>query len=104
MAAARSWPTSSSWVCCCASRTRRPARAVLDDLRANVRRTAVVLLAGFGIIALGLGYWQVWRGADLGQDPSNPRIADERLAQPRGRILDRNDQLLADIQGDKRHY
>jgi len=81
---------------------------VLEDLRANLRRTALVLVACFGIVALALGYWQVWRAADLGQDPANPRVADERVSQPRGRILDRNGEVLADSestpQGTRRHY
>ncbi|HEV7664599.1 MAG TPA: hypothetical protein VGQ62_13755, partial [Chloroflexota bacterium] len=61
---------------------------MLDELRANVRRVAIGLLAGFVVIALALGYWQVWRANDLSQDPANPRVADERLSQARGRILD----------------
>lgn len=81
---------------------------MLDDLRANLRRTAAVLLACFGVIAFALGYWQVWRAADLGQDPANPRVADERVSQPRGRILDRNGQVLAEsestAQSTRRHY
>src|ERR1700687_2790206 len=81
---------------------------MLEDLRANARRTAVVLLACFGVIAVALGYWQGWRAADLGLDPANPRVADERLSQPRGRILDRTGQVLADSestpQGTRRHY
>ena len=81
---------------------------MLDDLRANLGRTAVVLLACFGVIAIALGYWQLWRAADLGQDPANPRVADERLSQPRGRILDRNGKVLADSestpQGTRRQY
>jgi peptidoglycan glycosyltransferase len=81
---------------------------VLDDLRANLRRTAVVLMACFGVIAVALGYWQVWRAADLSQDPANPRVADERLTQPRGRILDRDGQVLAESestpQGTRRKY
>jgi penicillin-binding protein A len=81
---------------------------VLDDLRANVRRTGVVLMIGFGVIAFALGYWQVWRAADLGQDSANPRVAEERLVEPRGRILDRTGQVLADsvatADGEKREY
>jgi penicillin-binding protein A len=71
---------------------------MLEDLRGNVRRTAMVLLACFGVVALALGYWQVWRAADLGQDPANPRVANARQIQSRGRILDRNGQVLADSQ------
>ncbi len=71
---------------------------MLDDLRGNVRRTATVLVACFGIIALALGYWQVVRGADLAQDAANPRVANARASEPRGRILDRNGVVLADTQ------
>jgi peptidoglycan glycosyltransferase len=82
---------------------------VLDDLRRNARRTATTLVACFGVIALALGYWQVWRAADLAHDPANPRVVDERLSQPRGRILDRTGQVLAESnestpQGMQRHY
>ena len=38
---------------------------MLEDLRANVRRTAFALLVCFGVVALALGYWQVWRASDL---------------------------------------
>ena len=81
---------------------------MLDDVRKNVRRAALALVACFGLIAIALGYWQVWRAADLGQDPANPRIADDRLLLPRGRILDRTGQVLAESQttqaGLQRHY
>ena len=81
---------------------------MLDDLRGNARRTALVLLGLFGVIALALGYWQVYRSFDLGQDPANPRVADERLGQPRGRILDRTGAVLASSeaagQGYRRQY
>ena len=77
---------------------------MLEDLRTNVRRTAVALLACFGVIALALGYWQVWRAGDLGRDAANPRVAEEHLVQPRGRILDRTGQVLADSDGARRHY
>src|SRR5438874_2292389 len=81
---------------------------MLSDLRDNVRRTGLALLVCFGVIAVALGYWQVWRAADLGLDPANPRVANERLMLPRGRILDRNGQVLAESQstpeGPRRHY
>jgi penicillin-binding protein A len=68
---------------------------MLDDVRDNARRTARGLIVGFVVIALALGYWQVWRAADLANDDANPRVAQERLFEPRGRILDRNGQELA---------
>ena len=81
---------------------------MLDDLRGNVRRTATALVACFGVVALALGYWQVARGTDLGQDAANPRVANARLLEPRGRILDRNGVVLADTrltdQGPVRQY
>src|SRR3954454_23670490 len=77
---------------------------MLEDLRGNLRRTGTVLLACFGIVALALGYWQVWRANDLSTDLANPRVADQRLTQPRGRILDANGVVLADSDGTRRHY
>jgi cell division protein FtsI/penicillin-binding protein 2 len=67
---------------------------MLADLRANIRRTAHGLVACFAVIAVALGYWQIAR-PDLSADPANPRVAEERLYQPRGRILDRSGALLA---------
>src|SRR5690349_6587308 len=76
---------------------------MLDDVRGNVRRTAYALIACFGVIAAALGYWQVVR-ADLATDGANPRIAEQRRDEPRGRILDRNGVVLADSDGARRHY
>jgi peptidoglycan glycosyltransferase len=75
---------------------------MLDDLRGNTRRVAFALLAGFGLVALALGYWQIVRGADLAQDPANPRVANARTSEARGRILDRNGVVLAE--GTPRQY
>src|SRR3954469_862955 len=94
MVAVLSWPTSSSLVCSCASRTTR-LRHVLDDVRLHIRRTALALLGCFGVVALALGYWQGVRASQLGDDPANPRVAQARLSDPRGRILDRNGEVLA---------
>jgi peptidoglycan glycosyltransferase len=77
---------------------------VLDNVRANVRRTGMTLLACFGVIGAALGYWQVWRAAELGHDAANPRVADARQAEPRGRILDRSGQVLAESNGQQRTY
>jgi peptidoglycan glycosyltransferase len=81
---------------------------MLDDGRGNVRRTSLAIVAGLCLIALVLGYWQVWRAADLGSDQANPRVANARLFQPRGRILDRGGQPLATSettsQGARRRY
>src|SRR6266511_4133518 len=80
---------------------------MLADLRANIRRTALALVGLFGIIAIALGYWQIMR-PDLASDQDNPRVAEERLSEPRGRILDRNGHVLAASestdQGMRRRY
>jgi cell division protein FtsI/penicillin-binding protein 2 len=80
---------------------------VLDDVRANMRRAARALIVGFAIVAAALGYWQVLR-TDLATDSRNPRIVQERLDEPRGRILDRTGQVLAVSEstpdGMRRHY
>ena len=73
----------------------------MDDLRGNVRRVGVALVACFCVVALVLGYWQVVRG-DLAADAANPRVAEQRRDEPRGRILDRNGQVLAESDGPKR--
>src|SRR5579864_2069262 len=75
---------------------------MLDQLRGNVRRAALVLIASFGVLALALGYWQIVRGPDLGRDAANPRVATARSSEPRGRILDRNGVVLAE--GSPRKY
>lgn len=62
----------------------------------------MVLIAGFGILAIALGYWQIVRGPQLSGDAANPRVADARASEPRGRILDRNGVVLAD--GTPRKY
>src|SRR6266498_4019924 len=80
---------------------------MLADLRANSRGTALALVGLFGIIAMALGYWRIMR-PDLASDQANPRVAEERLSEPRGRILDRNGQVLAASestdQGMRRRY
>ena len=77
-----------------------PSSTLSTDVSGAVRRAqrvGLMLLAGFGVIALGLGYWQVAR-TDLARDP---RVAGERLnlkaaRVERGRLLDRNGGVLAE--------
>jgi penicillin-binding protein A len=76
---------------------------MLDELRGNVRRAGVALIGLFGVVAVALGYWQVLR-PDLSTDAANPRVAAARAEQARGRILDRNGQVLADWEEGKRTY
>jgi peptidoglycan glycosyltransferase len=75
---------------------------MLQELRTNVRRLGLALMVGFALVAAALGYWQIVRAPDLGTDASNPRVADARLNEARGRILDRNGVVLAEE--TPRHY
>jgi len=55
-------------------------------------------MAGFMLIAAALGYWQVLGAEDMLQRPTNPRMVEEERRIVRGRILDRNGQVLASSQ------
>ena len=64
----------------------------------QIHRVAFVLLMGYAVVALAVGYWQVVRGPALA---SNPALNAYRIQQnaeriPRGRILDRNGVPLAE--------
>jgi peptidoglycan glycosyltransferase len=64
----------------------------------NVRRVALALTLGFIAVALGLGYWQVFRAPGLLADArynGYRQLAQEKETQ-RGRILDRNGAVLAE--------
>ena len=65
-------------------------------MQRNLARLQLVLLAGFVVVALTLGYWQFFRQDELLARPTNPRIAEEARRVVRGRILDRNGQVLAE--------
>ncbi len=62
-----------------------------------VRELGLALLAGFFVVSLGLGYWHVVR-RDLASEPavSGERLRRESDRVARGRILDRNGQVLAE--------
>lgn len=64
----------------------------------QVRRLSLVVCGGFLLIAVGLGYWQVVAANDVLQRPTNPRLVEEERRILRGRILDRNGEVLASSQ------
>jgi len=66
-------------------------------LIARMRLVGVALLAGFVVLAAGLGYWHVAR-ADLLNDPAvaGARMKLEAIRVERGRLLDRNGNTLAE--------
>ncbi len=61
----------------------------------RVRRLSAAIMAGFLLISVALGYWQVFGADDVLQRGTNPRHVEEELRIMRGRILDRNGEVLA---------
>lgn len=61
----------------------------------HIARLATVVLAGLVLVALGLGYWQLWEAPALAARANNPRPYEEDRRVQRGRILDRNGVELA---------
>jgi peptidoglycan glycosyltransferase len=65
-------------------------------MQRNLERLQLVLLTGFLVVALALGYWQFFRQDDLLTRPTNPRVAEEARRVVRGRIVDRTGRALAE--------
>jgi penicillin-binding protein A len=61
-----------------------------------IERLHALLLLGFAVVALTLGYWQFFRRDELLARDTNPRLAEEELRNIRGRIVDRNGVVLAE--------
>ncbi len=63
---------------------------------ASLRRLSAGLLVIFGLIALSLSYWTLVRGTELVTRDDNPRrvLAEQQIQ--RGKILDRNEVVLAE--------
>lgn len=74
----------------------------------GILRLGTALLAGFLVVAVGLGYWQVLAAGALEARPNNPRTAEAEGRALRGRILDRNGVVLAEnaegAAGQRRQY
>mgnify|MGYP000861095774 CR=1 FL=1 len=62
----------------------------------NIGRVAGFLIGMFALLTVGMTYWSVVRGPELAALPNNARtvLLEEQIQ--RGRILDRNGQVLAD--------
>jgi peptidoglycan glycosyltransferase len=73
-----------------------PAPSHDPELARRAGRLGVIILAGFGLVALTMSFWGVARSAALLAREDNPRLveAEQRLA--RGRILDRRGRPLAE--------
>ena len=61
----------------------------------NIQRLAQFILFGFALIAASLLYWQVARAPGLAAREDNPRLVQAELRVRRGRLLDRNGEVLA---------
>lgn len=71
----------------------------MDELARNIKRVALVPIAGFALLCVFLGYWQVLRGPELRADPHNARAQDRlRMIQP-GRLYDADGELLLGVAG-----
>ncbi|MGH2367317.1 MAG: penicillin-binding transpeptidase domain-containing protein, partial [Chloroflexota bacterium] len=71
----------------------------------QIQRVGLFFLAGFAVLALASGYWQVWRGRTLAAAAGNPRVIEEERRALRGRILDRAGQVLVEsVDGERRAY
>ena len=64
-------------------------------MRSTISRLHSALTVGFVAMALALGYWQFFRRDELLSRTTNPRLAEEEQRIVRGRILDRNGEVLA---------
>jgi penicillin-binding protein A len=70
-------------------------------MQRNLERLQLVLLGGFVLVALTLGYWQFFQQEEILARPTNPRIAEEARRVVRGKILDRTGKVLAQNVLDK---
>jgi peptidoglycan glycosyltransferase len=62
----------------------------------SIQRLGLVLLLGFAVVSVGLGYWQVVRANELLHDETlnAARLYEEEKNIQRGRIFDRNGEVL----------
>ena len=89
--------------CCCASRTRPHAHALLRrKLNPSARHVnATIRRVGIGMLVLFLGlvaqptYLQIVRADDLKNDPNNVRVFLRDYSRPRGLILSADRTILA---------
>lgn len=65
-------------------------------LARRLQRLGVILLIIFSIVAITLTYWAIIRSDSLLARQDNPRLVEAERRVQRGRILDRNDIVLAE--------
>lgn len=88
--------------------TSSPAPSADPGLARRITRLALVFLLVFGVIAGTLAYWSTIRSDALLAREDNPRVIESERRVQRGRILDRNGDVLAESVGAEgrltRHY
>lgn len=62
---------------------------------ATLGRVGVAMSIGFGALAAGAGYWQVWRAAELSSAPDDAAVVAASRRVVRGEITDRDGRRLA---------
>jgi peptidoglycan glycosyltransferase len=78
-----------------ASATRTKVAKGPPRIGGSLLRLAIALAAGYSILAVGLGYWQVVQSQNLSEDPRNPLVVQASRSAPRGQILAADGQILA---------
>lgn len=68
-------------------------------LARRISRLGTVILSLFAIVAVGLSYWGIVRSEVLLAREDNPRLVETERRIRRGRILDRNEAVLAETSG-----
>ncbi len=76
-------------------RARGGPRRRERPLGGRVARLGLAVALAFAGLALGAGYWQVVRGPELARDPSDAAVVAAARSLVRGRILDRDGNVLA---------
>ena len=66
------------------------------SIGANIRGLTLTIAIAFLITSLGVGYWTLVSGDELGADPYNPRLVSAIRDRPRGLITDASGTTLAE--------
>lgn len=74
-------------------------RTGIGDVRTRINILGQLILLAFAGIVVALIYWTVARGPGILARDDNPRLVEAELRIMRGRILDVNDEVLAETVG-----
>ncbi len=69
-----------------------------------LQHSAAGMLVAWLALAVGTGWWSLYRAPVLTSRTDNGRRALAELISPRGRIVDRNDRVLAETVGERGSY